>query len=136
MTRSSFVVVAGFFVAFSALVCPRAAMAVGEQAAHVRGVVTNSNTGETLEGVTVMATSPALIGPPRTTLTNRRGRYELLSLPPGEYTLSFSYPGTVAATRKVTLLQGGAATLNLDYALQEEEVTTVGITANRQLTRP
>jgi hypothetical protein len=114
---------------------PRAALAVGEQVGRIRGVVTNATTGETLEGVTVEATSPALIGQPRTTMTDRGGRYGLINLPPGTYTLSFTYPGTVAATRKVAVLPGESATANLDYSLQSQEVEAVSIT-NRQLTRP
>ena len=47
---------------------PRA-WAVGEQTARIRGVVTNSQSGELLEGVTVEADGSALIGGSRTTLT-------------------------------------------------------------------
>jgi len=114
---------------------PRAALAVGEQVGRIRGVVINAFTGESLEGVTIEASSPAMIGHPRTTTTDRSGRYELINLPPGTYTLSFSYPGTVAATRKVTILPGEAATANLDYSLQSQETESVSVT-NRQLTRP
>jgi hypothetical protein len=114
---------------------PRPARAVGEQFARVRGVVTNEVTGESLEGVTVEATSSALIGPSRTTMTMGNGRYELNNLPPGDYTLSFSYPGTVPAVRKLTLLQGESATLNLDFDLQSQETETVTVTS-RQLTKP
>jgi hypothetical protein len=130
--------IAGFCAIFGAVIAlasPLPAMAIGEQVGRIRGVVTNSETGELLEGVTVEATSPALIGVPRTTLTARNGRFELLDLPPGVYTINFSYPGTVASTRKVTLLQGQSISVNLDYALQAEEVESVKVT-NRQLTKP
>src|SRR5262249_23950596 len=46
----------------------------------------------------------------------------------------FSYPGTVAATRKITLLQGESVALNIDYSLQSQETETVTVT-NRQLTK-
>src|SRR3954470_10292957 len=101
------------------------AWAVGEQVGRVRGVVTNASTGETLEGVTVEASSPAMIGQPRLTMTTRDGRYELLNLPPGTYVISFSYPGTVAATRKVTFRQGESVALNVDYSLQSQETEAV-----------
>src|SRR4051812_31752915 len=122
MIRNRIVTIAVLLGAAVALVHPRAARAVGEQSGRIRGVVTNSVTGEALEGVSVEATGPALIGPPRTTMTSGNGRYELARLPPGSYTVSFSYPGTVAATRKITLLQGEAAALNVEYALLSQGV--------------
>src|SRR5687767_9176327 len=77
---------------------PERAFAVGEQVGRIRGIVTNPATKQPLDGVTITATGPALIGPPRAVFSNASGRYEILDLPPGTYRVSFSYPGTVAST--------------------------------------
>jgi hypothetical protein len=135
MTKNRVATLSAACLLAAMVLLPRAAFAVGEQVGRVRGVVTNATTGETLEGVTVEAASPTTIGQPRTTMTGRGGRYELINLPPGTYTVSFSYPGTVAATRKITLLQGESVALNLEYSLQSQETEEVTVT-NRQLTRP
>ena len=94
--------------------------AVGEQVGRVRGVVTNSVTGEVLEGVTVEATSPALIGAPRITMTDGHGRYELAGLPPGPYTLSFSYPGPWRRSARSPCCRVSPHRSNLDYGLQSK----------------
>jgi hypothetical protein len=121
---------------FLTLTTPQTAQAVGEQTGRVRGVVTNGSSGQTLEAVQVEATGPALIGGALTTMTDAKGRFELQSLPPGDYQLSFSYPGTVPAVRKVVIRQGEALRLNVPYALTAEAVDTVSVVGGRQLTRP
>jgi hypothetical protein len=124
------------FAAATLIVAPGTARAVGEQTGRVRGTVTNGSSGQTLEGVQVDATGPALIGGPLTTMTDAKGRFELQSLPPGEYALSFSYPGTVPAIRNVTVRQGEAVRLNVPYSLTAEAVDTISVVGGRQLTRP
>ena len=44
--------------------------AAGEQTGRIRGVVTD-DTGQALAGVTIIATSPALIGDPRVVMATR-----------------------------------------------------------------
>ena len=46
-----------------------------------------------LPGVTATLTSPALLGGPRTTLTNEQGQYRFTGLQPGTYTLKVELPG-------------------------------------------
>jgi hypothetical protein len=115
---------------------PHAAFAVGEQTGRVRGVVTNNETAQPLEGVQVDATGPALIGGALTTMTDSKGRFELQSLPAGAYKLSFSYPGTVPSIRTVEVRQSEAVRLNVAYALTASAVDTVAVVGGRQLTRP
>ena len=62
------------------------------------GKVTDS-TGAPLPGVTVVATSPSLQGQ-KTTTTNADGKYRLVLLPPGVYTLKFSLAGFQATVKK------------------------------------
>jgi hypothetical protein len=81
-----------FAVAVLALVSllrplPAGAQAVGT--ATISGTVTDLS-GAVLPGVTVEATSPALIEGTRAVTTNEAGRYSIVNLRPGTYTVSFS----------------------------------------------
>src|SRR5690349_13034263 len=72
--------------------------------------------GGVLPGVTVTATSPALIGQ-RTTVTEADGRYLLTSLPTGPYTLTFELQGFQTLKRaNINVTQG--TTLTIDVGLQ------------------
>src|SRR5207237_9939529 len=50
-------------------------------------------TGAILPGVTVEASSPALIEGRRSAVTDERGQYKILDLRPGTYTVTFALPG-------------------------------------------
>ena len=67
-----------------------AAQAVGT--ATIAGTVTDSGRA-VLPGVTVEATSPALIEGTRSVTTNEAGRYSIVNLRPGTYIVTFSLPG-------------------------------------------
>jgi len=49
--------------------------------------------GGVLPGVTVEASSPALITKVRTSVTDASGQYRIPDLPPGTYKITFSLPG-------------------------------------------
>jgi len=49
--------------------------------------------GAVLPGVTVEASSPALIEKVRTVVTDAQGRYSIVELRPGTYTVTFTLPG-------------------------------------------
>src|SRR3954469_19393759 len=66
---------------------PAAAQAVGT--ATIAGTVTDAS-GAVLPGATVEAASPALIEGTRTVTTNEAGRYSIINLRPGTYTVTFS----------------------------------------------
>jgi protocatechuate 3,4-dioxygenase beta subunit len=51
----------------------------------LRGTIIDSQ-GGALPGVTVTATSPEMLGP-QTAVTNERGEYRLINLPPGTFTI-------------------------------------------------
>ena len=57
----------------------------------VNGTVAD-NSGAVLPGVTITATSPALMGA-QTTVSNEQGQYRFPTLPPGTYRLEYQFPG-------------------------------------------
>ncbi len=95
-----------------------------EQTGELRGVVREAQ-GEVLPGVGVRATSPSLIGE-ATAVTDATGRYRLLRLPPGIYTLSFSLSGFSTVThQEVQIILGRTLALDIvmtPAALQAETV--------------
>lgn len=60
--------------------------------ASITGVVRDSS-GGVLPGVTVEAASPVLIEKVRTAITDGNGRYQIVDLRPGDYSVTFTLPG-------------------------------------------
>jgi len=86
-----------------------------EQAGELRGIVKEEQ-GEPLPGVAVSATSAALMGQ-ATAVTDQSGRYRLLRLPPGKYTITFSLAGFATIIRQeVQIILG--RTLALDIVMK------------------
>src|SRR5207245_11225506 len=82
-------------VAVIRMLLPRAAAAQST----IAGLVTDSS-GAVLPGVSVEASSPALIEKVRTVVTNSEGRYTIIDLRPGAYVLTFTLPGFNAVRRE------------------------------------
>ena len=61
-------------------------------AQSLAGVVKDTS-GAVLPGVTVEASSPALIERTRSTVTDDRGQYQIVDLRPGTYGVTFALPG-------------------------------------------
>ncbi|HEY7791772.1 MAG TPA: carboxypeptidase regulatory-like domain-containing protein [Vicinamibacterales bacterium] len=92
--------------------------------AHLTGVVKDAQ-GAVLPGVTVTATSPALIGS-EVAISEVNGAYRFASLPAGTYTLSFSLTGFQTQERKgIVLATGQTLTIDVQLALAslKENVT-------------
>src|SRR5262245_39739352 len=88
--------------------------ASAQQAAGIAGVAKDT-TGAVLPGVTVEATSPALIEKVRSTVTDSDGQYRIVDLRPGTYEVTFQLPGFVTVKREdVVLTAGFTATVNAD----------------------
>src|SRR6266404_3039337 len=82
--------------------------------ASVTGVVKDT-IGAVLPGVTVEASSPALIEKTRSTVTDGSGQYRIVDLRPGIYTVTFTLPGFQTARREGIELSGSfIASINAD----------------------
>ena len=103
-------------------------LAHAQPASQFTGVVTD-NTGGILPGVTVEASSPALIEGSRVAITDGAGRYLLVDLRPGIYNITFTLPGFSTVLVEEQELPAGF-TANVDAVLSvgalEETVTVSG----------
>jgi hypothetical protein len=69
------------------------------QTSGIAGIVRDS-TGGVLPGVTVQASSPALIEQVRAATTDSQGRYNIVDLPSGTYAVTFTLPGFTEIRRE------------------------------------
>jgi hypothetical protein len=67
---------------------------------------TRDTSGAALPGVTVEASSPALIEKVRTAVSDDRGLYRIVNLPPGTYTVTFALSGFNQVRREGVELSG------------------------------
>jgi hypothetical protein len=114
-------------VAMLAALAPGAAFA---QSSSITGVVTDAS-GAVLPGVTVEASSPALIEGTRTVFTDTSGRYAVVELRPGTFTITFSLPGFTTVKREgIELSAGFSANVNAQLKVGgiEETITVSGAT--------
>ena len=82
------------------------------QSSGIAGVVRDTS-GAVLPGVTVEASSPALIEKVRSATTDASGQYKIVDLRPGTYSVSFTLPGFSTVKREGVELTGGfTATIN------------------------
>ena len=98
--------------------------------ASIAGVIKDTS-GAVLPGVTVEASSPALIEKVRTGVSDGTGQYQIVNLVPGAYTVTFTLPGFNTVRREGVELSGAfTATINVDMRVGalEETVTVTGET--------
>ena len=103
-------------------------VALAQTNSTITGEVTD-NTGGILPGVTVEASSPALIEGSRVAISDGAGRYTLVDLRPGMYTLSFTLPGfSTVLVEGQDLPAGFTATVDAELSVGalEETVTVSG----------
>src|SRR5512145_202364 len=107
-------------------------MVVLPSAVHAQGSITGvvrDTSGAVLPGVTVEASSPALIEKVRSVVTDGTGQYRIVDLRPGSYTLSFMLPGFSVVRREgIELTAGFTATVNAELRVGalEETLTVTG----------
>ena len=91
--------------------------------AAIAGVVRDT-TGAIMPGVTVEASSPALIEKTRSVVTDRGGQYKIIDLSPGVYQVSFTLAGFKAVRRNGIVLEGNF-TPTVNAELQVGSLTEV-----------
>lgn len=94
----------------------------------IKGVVKDTS-GAILPGVSVEASSPALIEGTRSAVTDEAGQYNIVALRSGEYTVTFTLPGFRTVKREGIMLPTAfTATVNAELQVGgvEEQITVVG----------
>jgi hypothetical protein len=116
-----------------AVVAALACLAVAESA-WAQGVIAGAvrdTSGAVLPGVTVEASSPALIEKARTAVSDGSGRYRIEDLRPGTYTVTFTLTGFTTVKRE-ELIVSGTAVIAVDAELRvggvQETITVTGET--------
>ena len=96
--------------------------------ATIAGVVKDAS-GAVMPGVTVEASSPALIEKVRSVVTDEQGQYKVVNLVPGTYTVSFTLTGFSTFKREgLELTTSFTATVNAEMKVGalEETITVSG----------
>jgi hypothetical protein len=113
-------------ILFCVVMLPASAWAQATIAGEVK-----DTSGAVLPGVTVEASSPALIEKVRTAISDSNGRYRIEDLRPGEYTVTFTLPG-FTTTRREQLIVGGTGVITVDADMRvggvQETITVTGET--------
>jgi hypothetical protein len=102
--------------------------AMAQQASGISGTVRDTS-GLAMPGVTVEAASPALIEKVRTVTTDGEGRYSIVDLRPGTYTVTFTLTGFSTVKRDgISLTSGFTASVNVSMQVGslEETITVSG----------
>ena len=118
----------GVIVVMCALLLPSVASAQQASASGIAGVVRDTS-GAVLPGVTVEASSPALIEKSKNVVTDSEGRYNIVDLRPGTYLVTFSLQGFNVFRRDgIELTSGFTATVNADMQVGAvtETITVTG----------
>ncbi|MGB8952456.1 MAG: carboxypeptidase regulatory-like domain-containing protein [Candidatus Aminicenantales bacterium] len=100
------------------------------QTGNLMGTV-RSTDGKGLPGVSVTITSPAMIIPSLTAITNESGAYRFLALPPGEYEMTFEMPGMNTLVRKgvrTDVVQTVTINVTMEMKSVPEPIVIVGQT--------
>lgn len=111
-----------------ALLCATSRNASAQAAGGIAGVVRDTS-GAVMPGVTVEASSPALIEKVRSVTTDTEGQYKIIDLRPGTYTVTFTLQGFSTIRREgVEISAGFTATINGDLKVGalEETITVTG----------
>jgi hypothetical protein len=99
--------------------------AIAHAQATLAGVVRDTS-GSVLPGVTVEASSPALIERMRSTVTDASGQYQIVDLRPGTYAVKFALSGFTTVERSsVQVTGGGVISINAEMGIGTIQETIV-----------
>src|SRR5712691_4628458 len=101
-----------------------------QQASGIAGLVRDTS-GAVLPGVTVEASSPVLIEKVRSAVTDGQGRYTIIELRPGSYSVTFTLPGFSTVRRDGIEVEASASVpINAEMRIGavEETITVSGAT--------
>jgi len=115
-------------IALGVLVMP--VLAGAQVLGSVAGTVRDAS-GAVLPGVTVEAGSPVLIEKVRSAVTDGAGHYQIVNLPPGAYSVSFTLPGFNTVKRDgVDIPTNFTATIDVELRVGavQETITVTGET--------
>src|SRR3989442_802453 len=118
----------GFLATLATLSLALVPAIAAAQTGSIAGVVKDT-TGAVLPGVTVEASSPALIEGTRSVTTDDKGQYKIVDLRPGVYTVTFTLAGFNIIKREgIELTTGFTAPVNADLKVGAitETVTVTG----------
>ena len=116
------------FVSSLAVLAALLPAAVFAQDTAITGTVRDAS-GGVLPGVTVEASSPALIEKTRTVVSDDRGEYRIVELRSGAYVVTFTLPGFSTVRREgIELTNGFTASVDADMRVGalEETITVSG----------
>lgn len=109
-----------------------ATLLVFSSAAYAQGSIAGSvkdPSGAVLPGVTVEASSPALIERMRSVVTDSNGNYRIVDLPPGTYAVQFTLTGFKTVRREGVIIQGvfnATVSPEMEVGALEETITVSG----------
>jgi hypothetical protein len=105
----------------SLVLCSTGAYAQGSLTGSIAGVVKDA-TGAVLPGVTVEASSPALIEKTRSVVSDGQGAYKIVDLRPGTYVVTFTLTG-FSGVRREGIELTAAFTANVNAELKVGSVS-------------
>ena len=117
---------------FISMFCASVTNIAWAQSAVTGGItgLVRDTTGAVLPGVTVEASSPTLIEKVRSVVTDAEGRYNIIELRPGSYTVTFTLPGFSPVRREgIELTAGFTAPVNAELRVGSVEETVIVSTA-------
>src|SRR2546426_6149117 len=110
---------------FAPLVVLVVAPSLASAQSTISGVVRDTS-GAVMPGVTVDAASEVLIERSRTVVTNGDGRYSIVDVRPGLYTMTFTLPGFSTVKQQVTVPANVSVPIDADMKVSAlEETVTV-----------
>lgn len=115
------------FISFLVILNSSVVMAQ-EGASKIQGKVTDATTGEPLYGTNVI-----LVGTSLGAATGNDGNYQITNVPPGIYTIQFTYIGYKAyKAENINVLPGKTLELNAKLTIESVEGQTIVVTAQKQ----